>query len=266
MLLTGAAGLLGHWLVRTVPAGRDVVAVVHHRPVAGLPSVVADLRDADAARAAVAAVRPSLVLHAAYDKDAASIVTATEHVAVAAAECGADVLLVSSDAVFPGDGVGRDESAAPAPTWDYGRWKARAEEVVTAGGRWATIVRLPLVVSVDPADHVVRQIREGVDRGEPTAWFTDELRQPAAGGELAQAIWSIAGLDRATRAGVWHLAGPETLSRYEIAARVVAALGLAPDAITPATSPAGTGRPRHLCLLDGRARDRIGWTPTPILS
>ena len=265
VLLTGATGLLGHWLVRTAPADLELVGVVHQRPLERLPSVVADLRDADATRAALHEVRPSLVVHAAYAKDAASIVAATEHVADAAADCGADVLLVSSDAVFPGDGVGRDESAVPAPTWDYGRWKAGAEEAVTVRHRSATIVRLPLVVSVDPDDPAVASIRDGAARGASTAWFTDELRQPAHGAELARAIWSIAGLDRTARAGVWHLAGAETLSRYEIAARVVAALGLDPAAITPDASPTDAGRPRHLCLLDGRARDRIGWSPAPIL-
>ena len=263
VLLTGAAGLLGHWLVRTRPADRQLVALVHRRPVPGLPTVVADLRDPVATAAAVRRIRPSLVLHAAYAKDAASIVAASRHVALAAAEHGAAVLLVSSDAVFPGDGAGRDESAEPEPTWDYGRWKARAEEAVAAADPAATIVRLPLVVSIDPDDHAVARIRSGAAHREPTAWFVDELRQPAGARELAQAIWSIAALDRAERAGTWHLAGAETLSRFEIAQRVVAALGLDAGAIVPATAP--PGRPRRLHLLDDRARRRIGWSPTPIL-
>lgn len=107
LLLTGASGLLGTWLRRTCPTGHDVVGVVHRRVVADVPVVKADLRDADAVKAAVRQVQPSLVLHTAYAKDRASIIDASRHVVEAAAEVDADIVLVSTDAVFSGDGTPR---------------------------------------------------------------------------------------------------------------------------------------------------------------
>jgi dTDP-4-dehydrorhamnose reductase len=264
VLLTGASGLLGTWLRRTVPNATTLLLLTHRARVAGDDGLVADLRERDAVAAVVAHAQPGLVLHAAYAPDEASIVTATENVVAAAREVGAELLFVSSDAVFSGDGSPRGEDDAPDPVWDYGRWKARAEDAVREL-RAATIVRLPLVVSLDPEDHVVVQIRAGIAAGRPTTWFTDEYRQPAHAEELARALWSIAALDAGARSGTWHLAGPERLTRFAIAQRVVSALGLGDEAIAAAPTPVSAVRPRDLNLLDERARSAIGWNPSPIL-
>jgi dTDP-4-dehydrorhamnose reductase len=132
---------------------------------------------------------PERVIHAAYAGDQVTIVDATRNVVDAAREVDADVLYVSSDAVFSGDGLPRHEDASPDPVWDYGRWKARAERIVAGGVETSTIVRLPLIVSLDPEDHVVARIRQGAAPEAPTSWFVDELRQPAAASELAEALW-----------------------------------------------------------------------------
>ena len=52
------------------------------------------------------------------------------------------------------------------------------------------------------------------------AFFDDELRSPALVGDLALALLELAGRDES---GVLHLAGPEALSRYELALLVARA-------------------------------------------
>jgi dTDP-4-dehydrorhamnose reductase len=265
VLLTGASGLLGTWLRRTVPVDIELIGLAHRTHLRDCPEVVADLRDPEAVVAAVHLVRPSLVIHAAYARDQASIVGATQNVVAAAQTVGADLLYISSDAVFSGDGRPRHENAPPDPVWDYGRWKAQAERAVAAGSATSTIVRLPLIVSLDPADHAVARIRSGAARNDPTTWYEDEVRQPAAAPELAEALWRIARLDPNERAGTWHLPGPESLSRYELAQRVVAALGLDTRAIVAARTPPAVQRPRHLNLDDTRASHCIDWSPSKVL-
>lgn len=265
VLVTGASGLLGTWLRRTAPAEVAVVGLTRRTRRGGSDGLVADLRAPDATHAVVARARPALVLHAAYALDEASIAGATQNVVDAARSIGADVVQVSTDAVFSGDGARRREDATPDPIWDYGRWKARAEQIVTEGVEASAVVRLPLIVSLDPDDHVVARIRRGAAREEPTTWFDDELRQPAAASDIAHALWRIALLPSDERAGTWHLPGPETLSRYQIAQRVVSALGLEADTIEPAQTPPSADRPRHLDLADDRARARIGWSPPSVL-
>lgn len=266
MLLTGASGLLGTWLLRTAPPSCEVVAVVHRRHVAATPTVTADLREPQEVRAAFTDTRPSLVIHAAYAKDPGSIVDATRHVVDAAGHVGADVLYVSTDAVFDGDGIGRDEDAVPDPTWDYGRWKADAEHVVRARSASNAIVRPSLLVSLAPDDPAVERIRTAAARGATTAWFDDELRQPAHAQDVAEALWRIASLAPERRAGAWHLPGPETLSRYQVARRVVDRLGLGREAVSAEHRPPDTDRPRHLHLRSDRAARDLGWSPRPVFA
>jgi len=263
-MLTGAAGLLGTWLRRTLPVGVRLITVTHRRTIGVPAEVTVDLRDAQATEAAVRRTAPELIVHAAYDKDEASIVDATRHVARAAAAIGAGLLYVSTDAVFSGDGRARAEDHAPDPIADYGRWKAAAEQIVRDRVPTATIVRLPLVVSVDPDDESTAGVKAGADGAVNAAWFTDEYRQPAMASELAPALWRIAGLRPDRAAGVWHLPGPELLSRAEIASRTALAVGRDPATLRTAATPPGSARPRHLHLTDERARTSIAWSPGPI--
>jgi len=265
VLLTGASGLLGHWLLRTTPRRIGVIALTHRHGLQGIPVVQADLRDARSTMTAMKRADPSLVIHAAYANDRAAIVDATEHVVDAPGEVDADIMVISTDAVFCGDGVERDEASAPDPVWDYGRWKAEAERIVLQGSRTAACVRLPLLVSIDSDDHVVREIRTSAGRGETTRWFTDETRQPALAHEVGVAVWRIANLSTGARRGTWHLAGAERLTRYEIALRVVDQLGVGRDAIEAATTPTGAIRPRDIAFTDARARAEVDWRPSPVL-
>ena len=180
-------------------------------------------------------------------------------------EVDAGLVAVSTDAVFCGDGVARDEASVPDPVWDYGRWKAEAERIALQRSGTAAIVRLPLLVSIGPDDHVVREIRSSAARGEATRWFTDETRQPALAGEVAAAIWKMAELATGARAGTWHLAGSERLTRYEIALRVVDRVGLPRDAVEGGVTPKGAVRPRDIAFTDARARAEVGWDPSPVL-
>jgi len=266
VLVTGASGLVGTWLRRTVPADVELVPLVHHASVPGSASVTADLRDAQAVSAVLASVRPSLVIHAAMAVNATSIVAATTNVTEAASLVGADVVYVSTDAVFSGDGRPRDESAQPDPIWDYGRWKAQAEKVVLSGPVRSAVVRLPLVVSLDPEDRAVARIRRGALQHQPTAWFHDEIRQPAMASEIAEGLWRLASLAPDRRSGTWQLPGSESLSRYQIARRVTDALQLDPNSVVSVPAPRDGTRPRHIDMRSDRAKEEIGWEPARILN
>ena len=264
VLLTGAAGLLGTWLLKSAAPSTEIVALTHRRAVEDVHAVRADLRSATDAAAALSLLAPSLVIHAAYENDRASIVDATRNLVDGATAVGADVVYISTDAVFRGDGEPRDERSVPDPGWDYGRWKAAAERIVLDADAAAAVIRLPLLVSIDPDDHVVRRIREAAADGTSTRWFTDERRRPAWASEIAAAIWRIVALPVPDRRGCWHLAGPERLSRFEIAQRVIERLQLSRSVIEPARQPRDTDRPRDLAFTDERARAVIGWSPSPI--
>jgi dTDP-4-dehydrorhamnose reductase len=264
VLLTGASGLLGTWLRRAAPADVGVVGVVRTSPLDGSSCAVVDLRDPGPVVDVVRRVRPDVVVHAAYARDAASIVAATRNVALAAATVDAELVFISTDAVFSGDGVARRETDGPDPVWDYGRWKAEAEGLALDAVGDAAVVRLPLLVSIDPDDPAVARLRAGAATGERVVWFDDELRQPANAREVAAGVWRLLSVPRGDRAGCWHLPGPELLSRYEIARRLAPIVGIDPREIPSSPLPADAVRPRHLRLLADRAERAIDWRPRPI--
>jgi dTDP-4-dehydrorhamnose reductase len=256
---------LGTWLLRTAPPSFEVTAVVHRSPVAALRTVALDLLEAGEVSAAIQRLAPEVIIHGAYAPDEASIIDATVNVARAAAVAGARVVFTSTDAVFAGDGVARAEDDPPDPEAAYGRHKAAAEAAVREASPTAAVVRLPLVVSLDPPDAAVARLSAAAEHGDVSRWFDDEIRQPAEAEDLAKAIWAIADLDPVAGAGFWHLPGPERISRYETARRAASAIGLAPACVAGEPTPPAVVRPRDLHLRADRACDALGWAPRAVL-
>lgn len=262
VLVTGASGVLGAWVRRVAPGDVEVVSVVHETAVHGGSVVNVDLRNAGATSETLAWVSPTVVLHAAYRQDRAGVVDVTRSVAAAAAEVGAAMLHVSTEAVFCGDGRVRAERDEPDPVNDYGRWKLEAERVATAAVADAAIARIPLLVSVDPPDATVRRL-VGAAPGSTHGWYRGEVRPAALAEDVAAGLWRLLGLSRADRAGTWHLPGPEALSRLELGRRLAALAGR-DDLVHEVVDPPTTPRPADLRLGAERAVAVLGWDPRPI--
>lgn len=264
VLVTGASGLLGTWLLRLVPSGTELVAVQHAAQVDWPSSVRADLRDPAPVQKAVEAVSPEVVIHAAYQRDRASIVDATRNIAQAVQQVHARLILLSTDAVFSGDGHPRSEQHVPDPIWDYGRWKAESEISVLSSDPRGAVVRLPLLISVDPPDQTMAKVKDAVRCNESVGWYDGERRQPAWAHEVAATLWRLVLLDSAAAKGVWHLPGPERLLRRDLGARAAALLGVDdPGLSVPAPPP--SQRPHDLHLTGDRAQRWLAWNPSPVL-
>ena len=254
--------MLGRTLAATAPAGVELHVTVH-RTGLDLPHAHrVDLRDRTACRELVGRLRPAVVVHTAYAKDEDGVLAPSRHVAAAAGAAGAGLVHLSSDVVFDGERSPYAETDAPAAVSAYGRWKADAERAVGELVGEAALVRCSLVVSrsTDPGgDHLDRLLPGSPDAG----LFVDELRQPIGAVDLARQLWEIVALERRARSGVWHLAGPEVLSRYALGLLVTTHRGEA--ARPPAHRDAHPGvRPRELVLRTDRARRTLVTTPRPV--
>ncbi|HEX5870634.1 MAG TPA: sugar nucleotide-binding protein, partial [Longimicrobium sp.] len=217
---------------------------------------VVELADAEAVEALWMRVRPDLVIHTAYTQAEGErdVWRATESVVRACRACGAALVYMSTDALLDGEASPYAESAEPGPVHDYGRWKARAELHVRGEMPDAAVVRTSLIVRAEPPDRNSAWVLDALRRGEPVRLFTDELRCPIAVEDLAAQLWEVALLDPQRRAGVWHLAGPEAVSRYALGVLIALRHGLDPSAIAPALSASAPApRPRDLRLLTSRA-------------
>lgn len=265
VLVTGGAGLVGGHLVASAPEGVEVVVTWRHSaPPAGVGAYRLDLCDPAATRAVVERVRPQVIVHAAYSQHLRSdIVDATASVASAAAALGAALVHLSTDVVFDGTAPPYVESDPVSPVNDYGRWKAEAEEIARAAVPDACITRTSLVVDPDLPDRATAGLFGAVRAGSGPTLFVDEIRSPIRAVDLARSLWALVLLERDERSGIWHLPGPEALSRMQLGRRLLAAAGLDPAAVR-AGSVADHPDPRPADLTLRSERPTPGPAPRPI--
>lgn len=267
VLITGGAGLLGSTLIRLAPEGVRLCCTQRRTPAVGCPAHTVELSDAAAVRALLDRIRPDLVIHTAYSADAGErdILAATESVVEGSLEVGAELVYLSTDALLDGRSAPYAEEAEPDPVHEYGRWKAHAERLVRQRAPGAAVIRTSLIVSLKPLDPRCAWVRAGLQGEAAVSLFTDELRCPIAADDLAGQIWELCTLAPDLRRGVWHLAGPEAISRYALGVLLAARWGLPADRLRPAGSDESPApRPRDLRLLTGRADRELSRRARPI--
>jgi dTDP-4-dehydrorhamnose reductase len=267
ILVTGASGQLGAYLLRELHGRADLVAWSGSRHV--------DLTDPHALAAAFHAAHPDVVIHAAALARLADCqreprraqqvnVTATAALADQCVQSGTRLVFVSTDLVFDGERGGYREDDAPSPLSVYGRTKRDAEDVVRAVPQ-AVVARLSLLYgpSRNGRSSFFDEQTAALRTGRPVTLFTDEWRTPL---DLTTAARALAALAVSEITGTLHVGGPERLSRYEMGVRLAAALGVEASAIvamTRAEAPAAEPRPRDTSLDSSRWRAAFPEIPWP---
>jgi dTDP-4-dehydrorhamnose reductase len=215
--ITGAGGLIGNYLVQTAPK------FAPQWQLRALNRDRLDLLDFAAVRREFEKDKPQLVIHCAAVSTVAGAeagselarrlnVEATKLLAELAAEI--QFVFFSTDLIFDGRKGDYVEADAPNPLHLYGKTKAAAEEIVLKNPRHL-VVRTSLNGGVSPTGD--RGFNERMKRELRSGWmmklFTDEFRSPIPAGETARAVWDLAGKNRA---GIYHVAGAEKLSRWQL--------------------------------------------------
>ena len=221
--ITGAAGLIGNSIVQTAPR----FAPTWH--VAGLERSQLDLLDFDAVRHAFAEQRPQLVIHCAAlsrspdcqakpDLARRANVDATAVLAELAAEI--PFVFFSSDLVFDGKSGGYHEPSPVNPLSVYAETKVAAEQIVLRNPRHL-VIRTSLNAGTSPTGDRAfnEQMRLAWEHGERLRLFTDEFRSPIPAIVTARAVWELV---KEKQTGLFHVAGCERLSRYEIGKLIAA--------------------------------------------
>lgn len=271
-LLIGAAGLVGTHL-RAALGGRDVRATYHHSVV---PDAVAlDITDFDAVRRVVNAGRPETILLAAADpyverceqEPAATRkvnVDGTRHVAEAAAEAGATLVVFSSEYVFDGTRDTYAEEDATGPLNEYGRQKVELEQIAAASGPHLICRTSGVFGTEEPRKNFVLQVVDALRDGREFTVPSDQVITPSDAISLASSVVEL--LDREAR-GIFHVAGPERLPRMDFARRVARAFALDAALLRPVpTDDLGLAarRPLRAGLSDDKLRRVLGHGLTPV--
>jgi dTDP-4-dehydrorhamnose reductase len=226
LLVTGAAGMLGHEVVAAgARLGHEVVAW-------DLPEC--DLTDGDGTLDAIRRLEPRAVINcAAYtnvdgaeaDEATATLVNgdAAGNVARACAALGARLVHVSTDYVF--DGSKREpwvESDPTSPLGAYGRSKLHGEDLVRAELPDNAIVRTAWLFGPHGPNFVSTMLRLAAERDEVEV-VTDQVGSPTFAGHLAPALVDMA---ERTDTGIFHGAGSGSCSWYELALEAFDAAGV----------------------------------------
>jgi dTDP-4-dehydrorhamnose reductase len=263
--ITGAGGLIGNYLVQTAlkfaPQWR-LRALTHDR---------LDLLDFAAVRREFEKDQPRLVIHCAAVSTVADAqknpelawqlnVEVTRRLAELAAEI--QFVFFSTDLVFDGRKGNYVETDAVNPIHVYGETKAAAEEIILRNPRH-TVVHASLNGGVSRAGNrgFNEQLRQTLLAKSGMKLFTDEFRSPIPAVETARAVWELA---RKKCAGIYHVAGAEKLSRWQIGQLLVKRWPEIKAKIEPGSARDFPGPPRALdTSLDIAKVQKILSAPLP---
>jgi dTDP-4-dehydrorhamnose reductase len=246
VLVLGATGFLGAFAVAVLRQRADVVTGGRRSA-----DVAVDLADG-AVAAAVAAVGADRVLNlAALSRIAdCSREPALAHAVNARAPgelamaLGPRLVHVSTDLVFDGRAAPYAAFDPVAPLSVYGQTKAEGEELALARG--ARIVRLPLLFGPDAQGRgATAMLRAALAAARPQALFTNEYRTPLHAADAADALADLVLRDALPR--IVHVAGPERVSRWELAQRFCRTHGLSTSWLEPVECQDAM-RPRDVSL------------------
>ena len=245
-IITGAAGLIGQYLVKTAPRWAP------EWDVRGLTRTDLDLTDRPNVERTWESIKPSAVVHCAalsrtkdceQDPEQARRINveATAHLA----QLSQDIpfIFLSSGEVFDGRTGWYGETDEPNPINVYGQTKLEAEQAVLQNPGH-TVVRIVLTAGTSETGDrsFVEDMCRTAKAGKDVTLYADEFRCPLPAAVIARAIWELV---NRKQPGLYHLGGSDRLSRWEIG-----------ETLLP-WHPELKGR-----LIKGSARNHVG-SPRP---
>lgn len=280
LIVFGATGLVGHACVDAARRrGFRVQAVGGCRLPGGEGlerQLRIDITDREAVERYVLEEWPDAVINAAALSNPADVDADPElaqrvnvdfpgQLALLTRHLGSRLIHFSTDMVFNGRRGDYRSTDEPDPQGRYGVTKLAAEEaILSANPGDPVILRITIVTGTSPSGRrsVHEKLLWTVREGKRCHLFTDEIRQPCSAVSVAEVAVEL--LERPELHGIFHWAGAERISRYEIGARIFEHFGMDPKAwIEPcklADDPIHRDRPANLTLnlhpLVGKLRSR----------
>lgn len=278
VLVTGGTGLLGKGLEETAPPGWRIVSL-HQRAYQVKNSksrhLVLDIRDRNAVDRLFLKHKFDAVVHAAgiasvdyvekhYAESLESNIVGTLNVTSACRRAGTHLTYISTNAVFNGRNPPYRETDRIHPINKYGGLKVECERLVRETlERW-TIARPILMYGWNHAvsrPNPATWVYEKLLRGEEISMVTDVWENPLYNISCGHALWAVI----AKRpAGIFHLAGKDSVNRYQFAKEVARTFGLDAGLIRPVGSKAFPGiaaRPRNTTFVTTRMEKELGVKP-----
>ncbi|HOJ60706.1 MAG TPA: SDR family oxidoreductase [bacterium] len=280
ILVTGGSGFLGWHLVKHLSKRHDVSYTYATRRVQ-IPrcrGFHVNFLHPSSIEPCVQEADPEVVIHAAALADTAECerahekavgvnVTGTERLIRCLPDTKPLLIYISTDLVFNGLQAPYTETDEPDPLNFYGKTKRMAEQAVQRLWKNHVIVR-PAILYGAPTSNgrgsFLQWMDQALSQGEPLRLFTDEYRTPVYVHDVVAAVASL--VERIGQHRIYHVGGPERMSRLEIGRRLAAFRGYDPSLLRPVTqAEADTGcpRPKDVSLNSARvqAAHAVKFTP-----
>ncbi|MET0462854.1 MAG: SDR family oxidoreductase [Chitinophagaceae bacterium] len=284
ILITGANGFVGHYLVKELIAtGHYVIATgksANRLPFTQRNFIYEqmDFTDPFNVHDIFEKHQPEFVIHAgamgkpdeveaqqwqAYLVNVEGTVTLLTN----AEEYQSFFVYVSTDFVFSGGEGEYTEEDMPGPVNYYGKTKLDAEEAVKEYTHDWSIVRTVLVYG-QPASgrsNILTIVKDKLEKGESYNVVDDQWRTPTYVEDLARGISLI--IDKRAK-GIFHIAGKDKLTPFRMAKETAVYLGLNDDLIKRVTAADFTqpaARPANTTFVIDKAKAELGYEPGSFL-
>ena len=283
ILVTGSNGFLGrslveelvgrgitHWLASSLGENRNPRLAGR---LAGRYHPL-DVRSTEDLRRVLGDFRPGAVIHTAAmagvdacEEDPQRCrslnVAAVANLVEGCKDAGSFLVHISTDYVFDGLRPPYREDSPVCPLNVYGRCKLESEQVVQQSGLDWSILRTSLLYSTcgSGRDIVSRSV-QALKSGQTLSMAEDCRRTPTYCGDLARSCLDVS-LGRVQ--GVMHVAGPDTVSPYDLGRMLVGRFPQGSEgrlkAVTQQALGCAAQRPVDSSLDISRARRKLNFSP-----
>jgi len=272
VFITGGSGLLAlNWAI-TIRGQHEVILGMHDREItfAGAQTKRVDLDSLGCLMRELEIIQPQIVIHTAGLTNVEQCeanpelakhinVKLASNVAKACAELKLPLACISTDHLFSGDTSSVDEAHQISPVNVYGKTKAEAEHQVLEAYSEALVVRTNFYgwgtsYRRSFSDAVIQDLRASKE----VTLFKDVTYSPILAEELVKSIHDLIELNAA---GIFHVVGDDSLSKYQFGLKLAQEFNLNTNLIKSGSitdQKSLTRRPHDMSLSNQKTRNLLG--------
>jgi len=277
VLITGGTGRIGRFILLHQPSNVDVELLLSpvSQQLPEYPWYRTDITDYDKTVMAITCAKPDVVIHLAafsdvdrceIDPDIAYKINSegTGNVAKSCRECGARMVLLSTDYVFDGISGPYSENDVPNPINVYGQSKLEGENAALTHVDDILIIRIsvPFGKRIEDTDHnFISWLIEQLQDGNSVHIADDQFTTPSYLEEFSRVLWTLVQKDLSD---IYHYGTSDRLSRYEMALHVCQIMGFSDELVYPVkTSDLGfvAKRPLESGFITDKVHDILNMPP-----
>ena len=250
ILITGGSGFLGGNLALMAPSSWKTYLTYNSNSIRHKKTALAcnlDITNYNAVERLINEIAPKIIFHLAAitnssfceekQKTAREVnVIGTENIVKAAEQVHARLIYISSDLIFRGDDSFYTEESYADPICYYGKTKLEGEKIVASFSSDYCIARTSLIYgwSSNSSKCFTEIMISNMRKGNEITLFKDEYRTPIYIKNVCAVLIDVAKNNQ--KQTLYHICGPERLSRYEFGLKVSKVFALDKELIVPTSS------------------------------